>query len=120
MAKVLVVDDEVGIRETLKDVFEDEGFEVDLAADGVEGLQALRTRGPHGLVVLDLVMPKMDGAELIDAMRGDPALAGIPIILSTSHPQQAPSGVSLIRKPVDVNVLIDTVHRLLKRRIANP
>jgi CheY-like chemotaxis protein len=115
MAKVLVIDDEVGIRETLKDLFEDEGFQVDLAADGVEGLAALRTRGPHGLVILDLVMPNMGGDELIDIMRGDPTLAKIPVIMSTSHPDEAPPGVLLIRKPVDVNVLINTVNGLLKR-----
>jgi CheY-like chemotaxis protein len=115
MAKVLVVDDEVGIRETLKDLFEDEGFEVDLAADGLEGLDALRTRGPHGLVVVDLVMPNMAGDELIDIMRRDPALASIPIIMSTSHPDGAPAGVLLIRKPVDVNVLMNIVNGLLKR-----
>jgi CheY-like chemotaxis protein len=118
MAKVLVVDDEVGIRETLKDLFEDEGFEVDLAGDGVEGLKALRTRGPHALVVMDLVMPNMDGRELIDIMRGDPALANIPIIMSTSQPSGAPPGVLLIRKPVDVNVLMNAVNGLLQRRTA--
>ena len=93
MTKVLVIDDEIGIRETLKDLFEDEGFEVDLAADGVEGLNALRSKGPHGLVVLDLVMPNMDGGELIDVMRADPALANIPVIMSTGHPAQAPSEI---------------------------
>ena len=112
--KILVVDDEVGIRETLKDLFEDEGFSVDLAADGREGLELLRTRGPHALVVLDLIMPRMSGAELIEIMRGDPELAKLPVILSTSHPEAAPAGVLLMRKPVDVDVLVSTVHSLLK------
>ena len=116
--KILVVDDEIGIRETLKDLFEDEGFRVDLACDGKEALRALREHGPHALVVLDLMMPEMNGEELIAAMRADPTLAKTPMIMSTSHPKDAPAGVLLMRKPVDVNVLIDAVNGLLGRRDA--
>lgn len=111
--KILVVDDEEGIRETLKDLFEDEGWAVELARDGREALEALRRRGPHALVVTDLVMPYMGGAELYDEMKRDAALETIPIIMSTGHPEQAPSGVLLIRKPVDVNVLVNAVRGLL-------
>ncbi len=113
MRRILIVDDEVGIRETLRDLFEDEGFEVDVAADGEEGLATLRTRGPHALMILDLLMPNMDGAELLRRVRADPELAATPVIMSTSHPAVAPPGILLIRKPVDVNVLINTVHGLL-------
>lgn len=113
MLKILVVDDEGAIRETLKDLFEDEGYAVDLARDGVEAVEALRERGPVALVFSDLVMPRMSGAELYRTMKADAELAKIPFLMSTGHPTEAPTGVLLIRKPVDVNVLVDTVRGLL-------
>ncbi len=112
MKKLLVVDDEPAIREMLKDFFEDEGYAVDLAADGAEALEALRKSGPYALVLLDLIMPIMNGVQLYDTMKADPALASIPVLISTSHPTRAPAGALVIRKPVDVNILINTVKRL--------
>jgi CheY-like chemotaxis protein len=112
MKKILIVDDEPDIRDTLKDLFEDEGFLVELAGNGSEALDALSQRGPHALVVLDLVMPQMDGCQLLAAMKADPQLASIPIILSTSYPGRAPTGVLIVRKPVDANVLINTAKGL--------
>ena len=116
MLKILVVDDEEGIRETLKDLFEDEGYAVELAQDGGQALEALRVRGPHALVLTDLVMPNLGGGELYQIMRADPELAQIPVIMSTGHPSEAPPGVLLMRKPVDVNVLVNTVNGLLGAR----
>ena len=112
MKKILVVDDERDIRETMRDVFLDEGYEVDLAADGIEALAALRSDGPYALVLFDIIMPKMDGIALYHAIKADPALAKIPLIVSTSNPASAPPGVLLIRKPVDVEVLVNTVRHL--------
>jgi CheY-like chemotaxis protein len=111
--KILIVDDEAALRETLRDLFEDEGFAVDVAADGDEGLSALRTHGPHALVVLDLVMPNMDGVEMLRQMRQDSELAAIPVVICTSRPAGAPAGIVIMRKPVDVNVLLNTAYGLL-------
>jgi len=109
---ILIVDDEPALCETLRDLFEDEGFAVDVAADGHAALAALRTGGPPALVLLDLVMPGMPGGELLDAMRADPRFAAVPVIVSTSYPSQAPPGVPMVRKPVDVNVLVNAVKSL--------
>ena len=84
---------------------------VEAAANGEEALAVLRARPRPSLVILDLLMPIMDGNALYRIMKDDPAFADIPIIVSSSDPSRAPSGVLIIKKPVDLDVLIDAVSR---------
>ena len=109
---IVVVDDEETICETLKDVLEEEGFAVEIAGDGVEALELLRAMSvlPR-MIILDLLMPRMDGNTVLTTMRADPALADIPVVISTSDPSRAPSGVLIMRKPVDLDMLLDTVRK---------
>ena len=109
---IVVVDDEETICETLKDVLEDEGYTVACAGDGVEALSLLRgmTVLPR-MVILDLLMPRMDGNAVLTTIRADPTLADIPVVISTSDPSRAPSGVLIMRKPVDLDMLLDTVRK---------
>ena len=109
---IVVVDDEETICETLKDVLEEEGYEVEVAGNGVDALALLRrlTTTPR-MVILDLLMPRMDGNAVFMTMKSDPALADIPVVISTSDPSRAPSGVLIMKKPVDLDVLLDTVRR---------
>ncbi len=109
---IVVVDDEETICETLKDVLEEEGYSVEIAGDGVEALTLLRTMSvlPR-MIILDLLMPRMDGNAVLAALRADAALADIPVVISTSDPSRAPSGVLIMRKPVDLDVLLDTVRK---------
>jgi CheY-like chemotaxis protein len=109
---IVVVDDEEAICETLKDVFEEEGYPVEIAQDGVAALELLRrmTVAP-GMVILDLLMPRMDGNAVYAAMKADPALMDIPVVISTSDPSRAPSGVLIMKKPVDLDLLLDTVRK---------
>jgi two-component system, sensor histidine kinase and response regulator len=109
---ILIVEDDVDIRESLRDVFEDEGYLVRCAENGREGLAALRQAERPSLVVLDLIMPVMTGNELYATMQADPALADIPVIVSTSDPSRAPSGVLIIKKPVDVRAMLSAIERL--------
>jgi CheY-like chemotaxis protein len=104
---VLVVDDEVEMRELLRDVFEEEGFRVLSAANGREALDLLHEK--PDCVVLDIHMPVMNGVELHSRMRADPAHAKIPVIITTSDPAQAPGGALIMTKPVDVNRLLRAV-----------
>jgi CheY-like chemotaxis protein len=107
---IVVVDDEETICETLKDVLEEEGYAVETAGDGVECLEILRTmRVLPRMIILDLLMPRMDGNAVLTTIRNDPALADIPVVISTSDPSRAPSGVLIMRKPVDLDMLLDTV-----------
>lgn len=77
---VLVVDDDKDIRETLQELIEDEGYEVATARNGLEALERIRQRRP-GLVILDLFMPGMDGAEFRRRQLADPVLAGVPVVV---------------------------------------
>ena len=95
MARILVVDDEPDERFLLRRLFERAGHEVTEAADGAAALAIARELLPD-LVVTDMRMPVMDGAELIRRLRADPATAGIPILASTGDTDLA-RGADLIR-----------------------
>lgn len=109
---VLVVDDERDIRDTLRDALEDEGYLVVTAANGQEALRMLREIGRPCAMIVDIIMPVMSGTELCAALRGDPVLADIPLIVSTSDPSRAPAGELIMRKPIDLDRLIAAVASL--------
>ena len=109
-ACVLVVDDEEGIRETLTEVIEMTGCSAISAADGAEALKMLAERRPC-LIILDLLMPVMTGAELLEAMRKDPVLAAVPVVIATSVPHRAPAGVPVLTKPIDIDCMWNLIRR---------
>jgi CheY-like chemotaxis protein len=109
---VLIVDDDEDIRDSLREAFEEEGYEADTAANGAEALELLTRKAPPGVVILDLVLPVMDGSRVYQAMQADASLANIPVIVSTSNPARAPSGVVVIPKPLKLDRLLDTVAEL--------
>ena len=95
---VLVVDDDVDMRESIRDVLVDEGYEVVTASNGKEALEFLPgIEGPCG-VVLDVEMPVLDGRQFYEAMTAVPALAKTPVMVLTWHPTLAPAGVPRMRK----------------------
>jgi CheY-like chemotaxis protein len=107
---VLIVDDDELIRDTLREVVEMAGCSVLEAANGKEALNVMAKHRPC-LVILDLLMPVMSGNQLLEVMRREPALAEVPVVISTSAPDLAPPGVPVIRKPVDIDVVIDWIRR---------
>jgi CheY-like chemotaxis protein len=111
---ILVVDDEADIRESLRDALGDEGYAVRLAANGKEALHLLSTLNRPGGIILDLTMPVMNGTEFYNAMRAVPALADIPVVISTSDPYRAPSGVPVMRKPANLEQLLSMVDALVR------
>ncbi|OGR63707.1 MAG: hypothetical protein A2X30_13010 [Elusimicrobia bacterium GWB2_63_16] len=88
MSKVLIVDDEPAIRQLFQYVFEDEGYEVSTAGNGLEALQALAV-GAVDLIILDVSMPEMDGRDFVQELTRraarTPWLAEIPIIVMTGE-----------------------------------
>jgi two-component system, chemotaxis family, chemotaxis protein CheY len=109
-ACVLVVDDEPDVRETLRDLVEMCGCSVIVAANGAEALALLAERRPC-MIILDLLMPVMTGEELLAAMRREPSLAELPVVISTSAPERAPSGVPVLRKPIDIDSFMSWLRR---------
>jgi len=81
--KVLVIDDEPGIVDIVETNLVGDGFEVVSAKDGKEGLAKVQSEKPE-LVILDVMMPQMDGWEVLRHMEADPSTAGIPVIMLTA------------------------------------
>jgi DNA-binding response OmpR family regulator len=81
--KLLIVEDEVALSQVLSDRFTDEGFTVQTAVDGVEGL-AKALKWKPDMVLLDIVMPRMDGMTMLHKLREDPAGKTMPVILLTN------------------------------------
>jgi CheY-like chemotaxis protein len=94
----LVVDDEPDLRYLLRRIFERAGHEVVDARDGAAALESA-LRSPPDLVVTDMMMPVMDGAELIRRLRADPATAQIPILAVTGDAQLAGEADAVLSKP---------------------
>jgi len=100
---VMVIDDDEDVREVLRDFIEDIGYRPVVAANGQEGLDALRKLDePPCVILLDLMMPVMDGWRFLEVVAGDADLASIPVVISTSAPDRAPSGPRVLAKPVDL------------------
>jgi CheY-like chemotaxis protein len=117
MKKILVVDDEFAIAETLREILSWEGFDVTIASNGEQGLERMRAASPD-LVIVDYMMPVMDGVHMLRAMKADEALRGIPTIMMTAAlSDPTPDGpapyLALLRKPFDVAILTRTVRRVL-------
>ena len=122
---VLVVDDDFDIRETLREVLVEEGYRVDTARDGREALAYLKSHPPPCVILLDLMMPGMNGAEFRRAQRADPALLQIPVVaISASRDLAAFAGelddVEHLPKPIQLDVLLDTIARYSQQARALP
>ena len=85
--RVLIVEDELHIVESLSFVLESEGFEVAAELDGEAGLRRLRA-SPPDVLVLDLMLPKMGGLEILKAMKADAALRALPVVVLTAKGRQ--------------------------------
>lgn len=83
MTKVLIIEDDPPYRKIYKRKFEVSGYEADVAQDGVEGLEKMRSFKPD-IVFVDLMMPRMDGFQVIDNAKADPELQHIPIVVLTN------------------------------------
>jgi CheY-like chemotaxis protein len=114
--RVLVVDDEFSIAETCADVLRWEGFEADVVADGAEALAAIRARRPD-LVLLDYMMPVMDGLELLQQLRADAELRDVRVVLMTaarlSLPPEKRTWNGLLLKPFNADQLLSAVRQQL-------
>jgi DNA-binding response OmpR family regulator len=120
-ASVLVVDDDPVVRRMLQLSFESEGFTVLTAGDGIEGLEAMRSGHPD-VVVLDIMMPKLDGMKVMREVNEDDDLRGVPVILLSAKATSLDIELGLkagaadyVTKPCDPIDLIDRVRSLLAK-----
>jgi CheY-like chemotaxis protein len=118
MATILVVEDEFGIAEVLASALTDAGHNVLTAINGRQGLEQLQESHPQ-LILLDFMMPVLDGPAMIRTMRTDPKTRAIPIIVMSSLPEaatiEAVSGMynGFIRKPFRLRTVTEMVNRVL-------
>ena len=115
---ILVVDDEFGILEVLEAILSDAGFKVISAMNGQEAMALLQEEVPD-LVIVDFMMPLLDGAGVIKAMRADRRLGRVPVLLASALPEQTISERctgydAFLRKPYKTERLMEEISRLLK------
>jgi CheY-like chemotaxis protein len=111
---ILVVEDDLAIRDSLRELLEDEGYRVVDAVHGGEAIERLEAELPS-LILLDLWMPVMTGGQLLERLRSDPRWSRIPVVLlsAASDISIAEGVVESLKKPVRLDVLLKTVARYL-------
>lgn len=110
---ILVVDDEHPIREMLKSILEIEGYLVFTAKDGEEGIQILQNRPLPSLILLDMVMPRMNGPEFLSQLQKSPHTATLPVVLVSASGEAAGpvDGRPQVQKPFHLDTLLSTIKR---------
>jgi CheY-like chemotaxis protein len=116
---ILIVDDEFSLAEMLGYLLTELGYDVRMAMDGRAALAALQSE-PIDLVLTDLMMPVMDGAELVRAIRAEPTFDRIPVVLMTAVPSavQRDAGLydGILRKPFTAELLVSTFDDAMSSR----
>jgi CheY-like chemotaxis protein len=114
---ILIVDDEVGILEVLESILGDAGFAVVSAINGQDALNRMQKTVPD-LVIVDFMMPLLDGAGVVKAMRADKRLRAVPVLLASALPEKTISERCnsynvFLRKPYKTERLMEEISRLL-------
>ena len=110
---ILIVDDDPDIRDSLKEVLEDEGYEVNGVANGREALDYLRRGQRPCVILLDLMMPVMDGWQFRKEQKQDADIAGIPLVVITATGKRPVliDAAELVMKPLDLTQLFAAIER---------
>jgi len=122
LRKVLLVDDEVGFAELLRDLLMMDNYEVELAHDGLQGLEKLQTFRPD-VIISDIVMPKLNGFEMFKKVKASDQTASIPFLFITGFQddrvlaEARKVGVfGILRKPIDIEQIESRLRDLLGAR----
>lgn len=124
--RILIIEDDIDIRELIAEILDEEGYKTTTAENGKIGLDYLiscEVDARPDCIILDLMMPVMTGIQVLEALQADYPndLAKIPVIIATAKGspnedlKNMPSNVTKIKKPMDVNELIDTVAKQSRR-----
>ena len=115
--RILLVEDDQDVRYTLSEILRDDGYAVDVACDGVEALAYLRSGNAPGVILLDLMMPRMSGFDFRVQQLADHTIEHIPVIILTALGRMDEAAVSLkaeaaIGKPIDMPKLISALENV--------
>jgi two-component system response regulator MprA len=121
---VLVVEDDRELAGVLADALSEYGYRVECAHDGAKALARAEVERPAA-IILDLLMPEMDGLQFLGSRRDNQALSGIPVIVLTgqrgmTHEARALDADVVLEKPVKLLMLVDAIHRLVDARSNRP
>jgi len=114
--EILLVEDDDAVRSSLAECLELEGWVVQMAADGAEALAWLREGHLPRVVILDLVMPRMNGEDLMREIRGDSGTRDLPVVLMTGAApagDRLPPANALLVKPFSLSDLLEAIRRFL-------
>jgi len=120
--RILIVDDEIHLAKILEFAFEHAGYDVTLAHDGREALEAAKRTRP-AVIILDLMLPGIDGYRVCNMLKADADFDGVPIIiisardLAREHVEEEIKADRFIEKPFDIGYLMETVSELRGRRV---
>jgi two-component system phosphate regulon response regulator PhoB len=121
-ASILIVEDDHSLAEVLEYNLRQEGYETKVASDGQQGLREMRLRCPD-LVILDLMLPMIDGLEVCRQLRADPALQELLVLMLTARSEESDQLVGFsvgaddyVTKPFSVKVLLQRIQALLRRK----
>ncbi|MCA9622693.1 MAG: response regulator [Myxococcales bacterium] len=122
-ARVLVIDDSQTILKVTRTILELNGYGVGVARDGQEGLEALQEQGPFDMVLLDFVMPRMNGYQFCRKLRADEQLKNMPVVLMSARTQsigarfvEQTGAVDALDKPFDARALVAVVGSVLEKQ----
>ena len=122
LSKILLVDDEVGFAELLRDLLSMDNYEVEVAHDGQEGLEKLATFKPE-VIISDIVMPRVSGFEMFKKVKASPETASIPFLFITGFQDERvlaearKIGVfGILRKPIDIEQIENRLRDLLNSK----
>jgi CheY-like chemotaxis protein len=113
---ILIVEDDFDVRESLSEALRDEGYAIECAVDGEQALEYLRNGGRPGLILLDLMMPRMSGSEFRMVQKVDPQLQHLPVVLLSADGAMEEKAKALqtdgaLRKPIDLEQLLQVIER---------
>lgn len=121
MSMVLVVEDSIPQREMITELLRGSGLDVTSASDGVEALEHIQSGHPPDLVVLDIVMPRMNGYEVCRRLKADPSTQDVPVVMCSSKGEEfdrywgmKQGADAYIAKPFQPTELVGTVKQLLR------
>lgn len=117
--RILIVEDDQYIRDSLAELLADEGYGVEVARDGQDGLDKLRAMPLPNLILLDLMMPVKDGFQFRNEQREDSRIASVPVIIFSADtgvnvPRPEFEGATILKKPVDLDSLLTAVSTLCR------